>query len=339
MIDRRSVLFGGLALTATAAHAANAPDWDAVVKAATAEGEVLLYSTKDDSDNATLLAGFMKKYPGLRAKSVRLVSGAMVARVDQELKAGALAADVLINSEQQWFTPLAAEQRFVVPNGPSVALWKGAEHFYASGVVQVTAEPWVIGFNTDLVKTVPTDWDSLLGDGSFQGQIGLDEITGMTVAIWYDFIEKKKPGYFETLAKLSPRLYPNASPLTGALASGELAWAPYSLASAIELTKASGAPIDWRLPASGTWSLERNALVFKEAPHPNAAKVLLDYLMSAEGQQVLSAHHSGYSVVPGLKLNGVIDVDVSKIEHPLYASYGPGDLKAWQAKVDQLFRH
>ena len=231
-----------------------------------------------------------------------------------------------------------AEGRLVKPFGPSLALWKGAEKWWQSGSVQVTAEPWVIGYNTRLVKQRPADWDSLLGAMEHKGRVGLNEVTGLTVGVWYDFIEKRKPGYFEKLAALSPRIYPNSAPLTAGLTSGEIAWAPYSLASTIEPVKAKGAPVDWVLPASGTWAIERSAMIFKEAPHPAAALVLLDFMMSQEGQQAINTNRTGYSVAPGVKVANGIDVDLKQVASIDYGAYSDADTKRWQARVDQLYR-
>jgi iron(III) transport system substrate-binding protein len=340
-LTRRTAMLATLALAISVGTvaASAADDWDSVVKAANAEGQVLLYSTKADADNSLLLDAFMKKYPGIKAKALRLVGGAMVTKVDQELQSGALVADVILHAEHQWAIPKAKAGRFLIPNGPSVSLWKGAEKYYAQGLVQITAEPWVIGYNTKVVKDRPADWDTLLKDEKFRGRIGLNEVSGLTVAVWYDFIEKKKPGYFEELAKLKPQVYPNSAPLTAGLSSGEIAWAPYSLASTIEPMKAKGAPVDYVFPASGTWSIIRSAMIFKEVPHPNAARVLLDFMMSQEGQQVLNTNRAGYSVAPGVKITGGIDVDLKKITDIDYTAFDEGFTKSWQNKVDQLFRH
>lgn len=340
-LTRRSAMLGTAAFALAAANrrASAADDWEGVVKAANSEGQVLLYSTKADADNSALLDAFMKKYPDIKAKALRLVGGAMVTKVDQELQSGALVADVILHAEHQWAIPKAKAGRFLVPKGPAVSLWKGAEKYYQQGLVQITAEPWIIGYNTKVVKDRPVDWDTLLQDEKFRGRIGLNEVSGLTVAIWYDFIEKKKPGYFEQLAKLKPQVYPNSAPLTAGLSSGEIAWAPYSLASTIEPMKGKGAPIDYVFPASGTWSIIRSAMIFKEVPHPNAALVLLDFMMSQEGQQVLNTNRAGYTVAPGVKVTGGIDVDLNKIADIDYTAFDEGFTKTWQNKVDQLFRH
>jgi len=327
-----------LIITLLSCSVAFSQSWSDVVKAANTEGQLLFYSTKADADNNRILEAFMKTYPQIKARALRLVGGAMVSKVDQEIKVNAIAADVIMHAEHHWAYAKEKEGRLVKPIGPALALWKGAEKYYAGGRVQVTAEPWVIGYNTKLVKTKPTDWDSLLNNLEFKGRVGLNEVTGLTVGIWFEFLDKKKPGYFETMAKLSPKIYPNSAPLTAGLTSGEIAWAPYSLASTIEPLKAKGAPIDYAFPSSGTWAIERSAMILKDVPHPNAALVFLDFLMSQEGQQVLNTDRSGYTVAPGVKIVGGIDVDMSKIANTDYNKYSDKDTKTWQAKVDQLYR-
>lgn len=337
---RRSVSAALAALVAVGVGSgpALAQSWDDVVAAAKEEGELLLYSTRSDADNTRVINAFMEKFPEIDAKSVRLVGGQMIARVDQELAAGALAADVLLHSERQWTDAKAKAGELWIPDGPAAKLWEGSARPIDEGVVVVTAEPWVIGYNTDMVDTPPTDWDSLLDDKSFVELVGTNEVSGLTVTIWYDFIENKKPGYWEKFAELEPRVYPNSAPLTAGLSSGEIAWSPYSLASTMKPLIEKGAPIAWVVADSGTWALEREAMVHKSAPRPNAAKVFMNFLMSEDGQNAWNGNGKGFSFAPGVTVKDGLDVDTSKIERVDYLAYSADDLKAWQAKADELFR-
>lgn len=335
---RQVVLASAVAAAMLAVAPAGAETWEDVVKAANDEGQLLLYSTRADLDNADLVAAFNRKYPDIQVQAVRLVGGAMIARVNEELAAKALAGDVLLHAEFQWADEQAKKDNLIKPDGPSVSLWEGSARPIDDGYVVVTAEPWVIGWNTNLVKSDPTDWDSLLKDTSHAGRVGLNEVSGLTVAIWYDFIEKKKPGYWDTFAALKPRIYPNSAPLTAGLSSGEIAWSPYSLPSSIRPLAANGAPIKWVVPASGTWALERAAMVLKDAPHPNAARVFMDFMMSQEGQQELNGNGKGFSFAPGAKVEGGLDIDINRIEKIDYTKTDADLLKRWQARVDQLLR-
>jgi len=67
-----------------------------------------------------------------------------------------------------------------------------------------------------------------------------------------------------------------------------------------------GAPVDWikMEPATGTLSV---LSIHKNAPHPNAAKLLADFIISKEGQEVfrdadyIPAHPGVAALVPTLK--------------------------------------
>ena len=93
------------------------------------------------------------------------------------------------------------------------------------------------------------------------------------------------------------------------------------------------------MPSSGTWAIVRSGMILTEAPHPNAARVLLDFLMSAEGQEILNGNKTGFTVAPGIKLVDPIPVDLAKVSIIDYGTYRDADTRRWQNKVDQLFRH
>ena len=314
--------------------------WNQVLQEARKEGEVLMYSTRADADNARLLAGFTKRYPEIKANSIRLIGSRMNERIDQEVKAGVPTGDMMIFTDPQWMAQKLKAGALVAPCGPSLALWQNAQKFYPDReLVPVVNEPWVLAYNTNLVKNKPTDWNDLLADKSLQGKVGLNEVSGLTVAIWAEIVEGRAgAGYFDKFAPFKPRIYPNSAPLTQGIIAGEIAWSPYSLPSTIEPLRAKGAPIEWIVPNSGTFLLQRFALVLKEAPHPAAALVLLDYAMSAEGQNLINGNRQGLTVAPGIKLDTELKVDLSKVAVVDQTKYGTETLNKWMQKFNQLYR-
>ena len=281
----------------------------------------------------------MAKYPEISASAIRLVGAGLTSRVEQESAAGALAASVVMASENIWFLGMADKGQVLLPQGPSVELWKGNEAAYAKGAVTVASEPWVVGFNTNLVKEAPTDWDTLVDHEEFKGRVGLNEVNGFIAAAWYDFLTKLKPGFLEKLAPLEPRLYPNSAPLSAGLGSGEIAWAPYSLPSSLEPLKRKDAPIDYIVPSSGSWPIERVAIVPKDAPHPNAGLLLMEFMMSPEGQYILNGEKAGYTVAPGIEVKNEIEVDFDKVKTLDYASYdADATIRDMRALVEKLYR-
>lgn len=340
--NRRALLKSAAIALATPAllrNTAHAATWEEVVAGARKEGELLMYSSRSDGDNKRLLDAFMARYPEIRASAIRLVGAGLTSRVEQEMASGALAASVVMASENIWFLGMAAKGQVVPPSGPSVALWKGNEAAYEKGVVTVASEPWVVGFNTQLVTQPPTDWDSLIDRQEFKGRVGLNEVNGFIAAAWYEFLTKLKPGFLEALAPLEPRLYPNSAPLSAGLGSGEIAWAPYSLPSSLEPLKRSGAPVDYIVPASGSWPIERVAIVPKDAPHPNAGLLLMEFMMSPEGQYILNGEKAGYTVAPGIEVRNEIEVDFDRVRTLDYASYdSDATIRDMRALVERLYR-
>jgi iron(III) transport system substrate-binding protein len=313
--------------------------WDRILKEADTEGRVVFYSTRSAADNTRLLDAFMKRYPKIRASAIRLVGSTMSDRVDQEMKAGVPTADVVLYSDPNWIAAKVKNGDLLAPCGPSVALWRVGDKYYnVAETPPVTNEPWVLGYNTKLVNPAPTDWGSLVRP-EYAGKLGLNEVSGMTVAIWCDIVASKAGAdYFKRLAALKPKIYPNSAPLTQAMAAGEIAWSPYSLATTIEPLKAKGAPIDWIVPASGTFLLPRWALDLRKAPDPAAAMVLMDFLMSQEGQQNLNGDRQGITVAPGITLTNPLNVDLTKVVVVDQTKYGPGTLQKWTDAFNTLYR-
>lgn len=314
--------------------------WGQIVQQAKKEGQVLMYSTRSEVDNNRVLAGFMIRYPDIKASSIRLIGNRINERIDQELKARVPTGDVMIFTDPTWMAEKVKANALVAPCGPALPLWKGAAKFYPTAeLVPVVNEPWVLAYNTNLVKNKPKDWGDLLSDKSFIGKVGLNEVSGLTVAIWAEIVSSRAgANYFDQIAPFKPRIYPNSAPLTQAIVAGEIAWAPYSLPSTIEPLRQKGAPIEWVVPASGSFLLQRFALVLKDAPRPAAALVLLDYMMSAEGQNLMNGNRQGLTVAPGIKLDNDLEVDLTKTAVVDQTKYGKETLTKWIEIFNKLYR-
>lgn len=345
----RRLLLGAVAACAVALSApAAAQDpsslcnagWNQVLAQAKKEGEVMMYSTRADADNQRLLAAFMKKYPEIKATAIRLIGNRMNERIDQELKAGVPTGDVMIFTDPAWMADKVRQKALLAPCGPSMALWQGADKFYPQKeLVPVVNEPWVMAYNTNLVKSKPKNWGDLLADKQWVGKVGLNEVSGLTVAIWAEIVASRAGGdYFDKIAPFKPRIFPNSAPLTQSISAGEIAWSPYSLPSTIEPLRAKGAPIEWLVPDSGTFLLQRFALTLKAAPHPAAALVLMDFMMSAEGQEVINGNRQGLTVAPAIKIPTELKVDLEKVQVVDQSQYGADTLRKWTDKFNKLYR-
>ena len=170
------------------------------------------------------------------------------------------------------------------------------------------------GFNTSLVArgSEPKTYQDLL-DPKWRGKMAWNGfptssgIGGFVGTVLTEMERGEGPRYLRKLAKQ------NIAPLPGAarevldqVIAGEYEVALQIFNHHAVISAKKGAPVDWikMEPVTGTLSV---ISVHKNAPHPNAAKLLVDFIISKEGQQVfreadyISAHPQVPALVPTLK--------------------------------------
>ena len=146
----------------------------------------------------------------------------------------------------------------------------------------------VIGYNTQLVvrEQAPKSWEDLL-DPKWKGKIALDEENFS----WYGAMaqkwgKEKTQRYMRALAKQDIQLRNGQTLIAQLMAAGEFSVAMV-LAHRIEKMKEQGAPVAWVTTLDPvTVSLHPIGIAAK-APHPNAAKLFVDFILSKDGQQLL----------------------------------------------------
>jgi iron(III) transport system substrate-binding protein len=306
---------------ADAGSSADAPDasaggsWEEVVAAAEEEGSVVFYSTRSDDVNTQLADAFMAEYPDIDVSFVRFSSGEQSERVDAELAAGEAGADVVYTSAFQWLYAGIGEEKFAELTGPSTEEWtddERAAEFVPQGLVPISNDPYVIAYNTEQVTSEPTDFDSLLDD-DYAGRIGtIEPVATVVYQIFQCYIDVNPDGvdFWQEGADLGYRFYPSTGPMTQAVASGEIAWTTVSFPYLVEGLKDQGAPIEWYLPESGSCYNDTYAAALAEAQHPNAAQVLMNFMMSVDGQEILNLN--GVSVMDA-DVPGTLDIDRSNV--------------------------
>ena len=150
-----------------------------------------------------------------------------------------------------------------------------------------------IVWNTRLVKDAdaPKEWAELC-DPKWKGRIGMNQpwravAIQQIIAYWEDQL-----GLGDTAAKLKEsnvRFFEGSGGLAQAIVRGDVAVAQLTDLPLNGLLE-DGAPIGFTYPQSGTTLSAGMAFVAKKAPHPNAAKVLVNWLMTKDGQLVLQEH-------------------------------------------------
>jgi iron(III) transport system substrate-binding protein len=98
--------------------------------------------------------------------------------------------------------------------------------------------------------------------------------------------EKEGMAFFRKLAAARPQVRTGHTLVTELVAAGEIPLAAAVYNHAVERLAASGAPIKWKALAP-TMARPGAVGLARHAPHPHAALLFADFLLSAEGQDLI----------------------------------------------------
>ena len=260
-----------------------------VLESAKKEGTVVFYASVPQDQISRLSEGFEKKYPPIKVQALRAGPSRILSRVMTEERAGNPLVDVInLDTFNAWvlkskgfLQSYRSDEMEAFP-----AEFKDPEAMMPCCMYVLTN---VMAYNTRLLsqKEIPKAYADLL-DRKWKGKMGLDNDDAKwfapLVAIWG---KEKTVNYFRSLMKQDPSMVRGHALQTELLAAGEFSLAVNLFGyQALEL-QSRGAPIEI-IQADAVIARAGHLLLPKRAPHPNAAKLFIDYLLSAEGQQLLA---------------------------------------------------
>jgi iron(III) transport system substrate-binding protein len=292
-----------LAVAMAAAFPAAAQD-KADLAAAEKEGKVVWYTSVDVKVAESIANEFQQAHPKIQVEVERSGSERVFQRVNQEHQSGIKHADLVNTSDSTHFITWKKEGMLAkyVPAGVDQVPkeYRDPEGYYATW----RATLCVMGYNTNIVPPgeVPKGYEDLL-QPKWKGKLtkAHPSYSGTSLTGTYAIEKKLGWGYFEKLAKMDIQQLQSTTATPKSIASGERAVMvdgnEYNMF--IEIKKKS--PVKIIYPVEGTPFVSSPVAVFKDAPHPNAARVFADYIFSPKVQQYLVDNGGVRSVVPGVK--------------------------------------
>jgi ABC-type Fe3+ transport system substrate-binding protein len=289
---RRSALVVALAFVAIAASAAaNAAD-PALIEAAKKEGRVVWYTTLIVNQAIRpLKAAFEKKYPGIELQYARADETPTAAKILEEGVAGRLQADVFDGITNM--IPLK-RARLLASYAPAAAdrypqELKDANGHWNALLLYVFAP----GINTTLVPKdrAPSTYQALL-DPQWTGKMAWNPSSiagaiGFVGNILTSMGEERGMDYLRALsAQKIVNVEASARAILDQVIAGEYAIGLMSFNHHTVISAQKGAPSDWLKLEPVPVAFDAAGLL-KDAPHPNAARLLIEFLTSEEGQIVL----------------------------------------------------
>jgi iron(III) transport system substrate-binding protein len=258
-----------------------------LIEGAKKEGQAVWYTTTTLDQSQLVVQAFEKKYPFVKVTLFRTGGGPLLNKILTESRGGLNAWDVAVGRGEM-VLPLIDKKllaTYVSPERSGVypdlmdkrGYWTA---WYVNG--------YVLGFNTKLVKKddVPKTYDALLNPKWKGGQISVDtEAFGMLQGLIGAWGKEKAVGYFKRLAAMDPVPKRGNTERVQLAVAGEY---PLILAynQTIERMTQRKAPIDW-LPLEPVVIQVNPAMLAAKAPHPNAGRLFMDFLISKEGGEML----------------------------------------------------
>ena len=287
------LLVSGLAGVAVAAgddaFRLSGPDCEArLIEGARHEGTLVLYTSLAPTESRPLAEAFERKY-GVKVELWRALSDKVVQRVVTEAQARRNAVDV------------------VETNGPEMEMI-AREHVFAplaspyAGDLLPAAVPrhhewlpdrmnyFVVGFNTAKVKReeIPRTYEGFL-DPRWKGRIGLEATdTEWMAALVKAWGEEKGMDFFRRLAAMKPDVRKGHVLLAELVAAGEVPVGLTMYEANINSLKKRGGPIDY-VPVQPVVARPQGIGVARNAPHPHAALLFADFVLSPEGQTLFES--------------------------------------------------
>ncbi len=296
----RRMVAAGLGALATAPLL---PRWSradetALVAGARKEGSLTWYIAQVDGETAEDMGrAFTRQYPGVTVSVIRTTGQVAYERLMQDLRNSAPQCDVFSTTDIAHMPALMkrnALARYVPDNAQALApAFKGLgeDGFYYPS----TSTLMLIIYNTQKVKQeeAPRAWTDLL-DPKWKGRVafGHPGFSGY-VGIWaLAMRDQYKKEYFDKLARNNPRIGRSGNDPITLLNAGECVVGLGPLSTTL-LSASRGNPIAMQYPSDGSVLCIGPSGVLASAPHPNAARLFANWLLSpAFG--TLAAEHFVY---------------------------------------------
>jgi len=288
MLNRRTVLaVVGALIFASTASAQDAAD----AAKAKAEGKVVWYTSTPLPQAQKIATAFEKGF-GVKVELFRSGGSAVLRRFQQEIDAGRVAADVLTTSDPAAAAQLTRKGVFVAfkPKNfdkiPDAAKDKDG-NFIAQRLNLMTNY-----LRSDKVAEAdePKTWNDLTNP-KYRGKmvIGDPSFTSLLVSVVGMMSKERGWGFYEKLRANDTMVVQGNQQAADMLKRGERLIAVGALDSYAAEDRKAGHPMKTLYPSDGVFVIPSPTSVVKGGPNPNAAKLLAEYLISDEAQNIFPA--------------------------------------------------
>jgi iron(III) transport system substrate-binding protein len=321
------------------AHGQGAPahPWldPTVLAAAKAEGTLIVYSSTNEQEGLPLFKIF-EEATGIKVEYVRNADSPLMSRVAIEYRANQKSWDLFHTTTVNKLPPQMLAQ-FEVPEMKNIApeardpdkRWYGVYANYNSPA-----------YNTQKVKAsdLPKTYEEFAQHKEWAGKIAIDATDNVWLKAMFDYYGEQKATQVvkDIVAALQPVLTDGHLAMARSVGAGEYALALNQFVNLSENVKIAGSPIE-------VFALDPVALFFGQvgisalAPHPNAARLAANFMLSQECQQFL-AKFGRIPTRADVASNPPGIVELMQKKKVLTTLLTPDEERKWQRSFDALFK-
>ena len=255
--------------------------------AAKEEGKLIYYTSIMSPQTEPLIAAFKAKYPWMEVEWIRASSMKTYTRYISEVEAGVDTCDVICTAAPETFVMMKTEGNIRYYLSPEYKNYppefKDEGYWFAA---KVTAMP--IMYSTR-VTVPPMSWEDLLKPEYSGYTFAMEDIRGSGSGYWHYYSLRTLLGkeFWEELGKKDVLMETSWAALFEKAIMGE-----YDIVAnvgdftIVEYRDVKEAPIDCVYPEEGVPVYPGPMAIVKQARHPNAAELFIDFVMSPEGQSI-----------------------------------------------------
>lgn len=259
------------------------------------KGKVMLYSSMQEAQLQAIEAAFEAKYPGVDMEYYYAGGGKLVTKMTTEAKDGGQIASDLVwlgdPSDYEAFKANGWLEPYISPETEHIAKeYMDAEGYYTAGRLVTMGIAWFIGVDDD---EAPKTWNDLL-DPKWQGQIIMtDPSQASTTKYWMAAMmqsPKYGPAYFEGLKANGVELESGTTATHNRVAD-----ASYQVGICLDYVSANliaeGSPMNFHYTTEDVITMTSPIALIKGCANEENGKLLMDFILSKEGQEVLVANN------------------------------------------------
>lgn len=269
-------------------------DIEAVVEASRDESRLVVYGNPSPDQWEPVIAAFEAKYDWIDVETFDLGGTEAFQRYLSEEATGAATADVIVNTDGAGWLDLVERGQVVDYVDPELADLPDFA-VAAPGVFTMSVDPLIGVFNTQALPLdeQPTSLAELAEQADeLDGRIGTIEVeNGQAGLGTFGFVDAKGDEAWDVLEAIGPHAGVENSngTILSKLTSGEYE-ASFMISGSMRAlidTTETGDVLNYRYFADGTVMPTRGMGVTTAAAAPNAARLLVSFLLSQEGQDVM----------------------------------------------------